>query len=213
MIKNGKDLLFLVFFNALTHVCTLCFRKRAILMHSCFVTYTLVSIIIDIKHVFKRLQIPMANYRKAILIFSFFYQVCPLLITVYKKMNMHFMYVHLCVCFIIHLLHMHYVTVVFRVMNYNDSNHWMILFFVNLLEMCTNLCLVCNYEDIYVLVAVVTECICPYVLMYIRKKSRNSVERFVCLNTTSPPFVNNRRVIVCSTASLNDTNNLNSENK
>lgn len=203
---------FLVSFNVLTHLGTLWYSKRAILLHSSFVTYTLISIIIDVKDVFKRLRIPMVQYRNAIMIFSLFHLVNPLLMTVHVEMNKYFVYAHLCACFILHIVHMHYVTIVFRLMNYKDRKHWILLFIANILEMCTNVCLICKYYDTYVYTAIITECVCPYVLMYVRKKSRRSVERFTRLNSHSPNINiqrNNhnviRRVIVFNTPSTLNT--------
>ena len=203
---------FLVSFNVLTHIGTLWYSKRAILLHSCFVTYTLVSIIIDVKDVFKRLRIPMVQYRNAIMIFSLFHLVNPLLMTVRVEMNKYFVYAHLCACFILHIVHMHYITIVFRLMNYKDRKHWILLFIANALEMCTNVCLICEYYDTYVYTAIITECVCPYVLMYVRKKSRRSVERFTRLNSHSPNIniqrINHnviRRVNVCTTPSILST--------
>ena len=212
MIKNGTDLIILVTFNVLTHIFTLCYNKRAILMHSCFVTYTLISIILDVKHVFKRLSIPMIKYRQAILLFSLLHQISPILITVRNETCKKFVYVHLCTCFILHIVHIHYVTIVFRRMNYKDHKHWRILFVVNVLEICTNICLICDHKNIYVFVAIVTECVCPYVLMYVRKKSRNSVEIFAHFNSNRI-HVNNKRVIICGTTALSSVTNLNKNSK
>ena len=189
-------LLCCVSFVVLTHVCTLCFGRSAILMHSCFVTYTLISIILDFKDVFKRLQIPKTKYRKAIVLFSLLYQINPILMTVRIKTNV---YVHLCACFMLHTCHMHYVTVVFRVMNYKDHKHWMILFVVHVLEMCTNVFLVWEHEKKYLYAAIVTESICPYVLMYIKKRSKRLVS---CVNF-DPSRVNNRRMILYNRSSVN----------
>ena len=203
---------FLVCFNVLTHLGTLWYGKRAILLHSSFVTYTLVSIIIDVKDVFKRLRIPMVKYRNAIMVFSLFHLVNPLLMTVRVEMNKYFVYAHLCACFILHIVHMHYVTIVFRLMNYKDRKHWTLLFITNALEMCTNLCLICEYDYMYGYTAIITECVCPYVLMYVRKKSRHSIERFTRLRSLSPntniEHVNKnviRRVIVFNTPSTLNT--------
>ena len=184
-------LLLTVAFGLLTNICTLCYGKHAILLHSCFVTYTLMSIVIDFKNVFKRLRMPMLKYRKAIILFSLLYQIIPILITVHI-VNIYTICVHLCACFMLHVFHMHYVTVVFYKINYKDCDHWMILFFVHLLEMCTNVLLICD-SSIYVYIAIVTECVCPYILIYIRKKR---VRRFIRQNATSR--VNNVRMIIYS---------------
>ena len=176
---------FLVSFNVLTHLGTLWYGKRAILLH----------------------------YRNAIMVFSLFHLVNPLLMTVRSKiMSKHFVYAHLCACFILHLLHMHYVMIVFRLMNYMDRKHWTLLFITNALEMCTNVCLICEYDDMYGYTAIITECVCPYVLMYVRKKSRHSIERFTRLRSLSPntniEHVNKnviRRVIVFNTPSTLNT--------
>ena len=154
----------------------------------------------------------MVKYRNAIMVFSLFYLVNPLLMTVRVKMSKHFVYAHLCACFILHIVHMHYVTIVFRLMNYKDRKHWILLFIANALEMCTNVCLICEYYDMYVYTAIITESVCPYVLMYVRKKSRRSVERFTRLNSHSPNIniqrINHnviRRVNVCTTPSILST--------
>ena len=194
-------LLFMVSFSVLTNMCTFCYGKHAILMHSCFVTYTLISIIIDFKDVFKRLRMPMKKYRKAIVLFSLLYQIIPTLMTIHI-VNIYTMFVHLCACFMLRVFHMHYVTVVFHRMNYKDRDHWMILFVVHLLEMCTNVLLICEYNSMYVCIAIVTECVCPYVLMYIRKKSKHIVQRFIRQNST-PHINNNGRMITYSINVLN----------
>ena len=171
-LNYGMNPLVLVYFNLLTNVCTMYFGKRAIFIHACFVTYTLITIVIHVKAVFVRLKLPLMRYRQFIILFS--------------------MYVHLLACFFIHLFHMQYITTVFQLMNYKDDKHWMILLLLNVLEMCTNLCLVCNYDATYLYTAIVTECMCPYVLMYVRKRNRRPVERF---SHRTPVNVPNARVI------------------
>ena len=193
---NGTNPLVLMYFNIITIICTLFFGKRAIFMHACFVTFTLITIVIHVKAVFVRVKLPLMRYRQFIILFSLFHLINPLLMTMNIRMKMYCMYVHLLACFLIHLFHMQYITTVFELMNYKDDKHWMILLLLNILEMCTNLCLVCNYDATYLYTAIVTECMCPYVLMYVRKRNRRSIERFSRLNSNITAVnVPNARVI------------------
>ena len=165
-------------------------------MHACFVTFTFISIIIHVKAVFIRLKFPLMKYRQFIILFSLFHLLNPLFMTMNIRMKMYCMYVHLLACFFVHLFHIQFITTVFQLMNYKNNKLWTILLLLNVFKICTNLCLVCQYDITYLYTAILTECICPYVLMYVRKRSRHQVERFSRLNSNRTPVnVPNARVI------------------
>ena len=194
-------------FNVLTLFSTLYYGKHAIFLHAIFVTYSLMSIIFDINDVFKRLKVPLKKYRNMILCFSVFNFIIPIFISCRFSIHLYILYAYVSFCFLLHILHMHYVTLVFRLMNYKDRKHWILLLMVNVLDIFTNLCIFCEYRT-YVLFAIMTECLCTYVLLYVRKRTRLCNQRFIYVTSVTQGQQvnnNNQRVVIYNTVSARNS--------
>ena len=168
-----------------TNSSTLAHGITNVLLHTSFVTYTLICILVDIKEIFKRLTIPYNKYRKFIIMFGWVHLLNPLVLLFEHK---YVVYVHLIMCFILHVMHIHYIILVFRKMNYIDRYYYKILLFLNICEVFTNLCLICKYKDMYKYAAIMTESVCACSLTYKRKRPihrKRNVTSFIIIQNAA----------------------------
>ena len=175
--------IWLIFVVLATNASTLAHGITNIILHSCFVTYTLICILVDIKEIFKRLTIPYNKYRKFIIAFGWVHLLNPMVQLFEHK---YAIYIHLILSFLLHLMHIHYIILVFRKMNYIDKYYYKILLFLNICEVLTNICVLCKYKDIYKYAAIMTESVCACSLTYKRKRPiyiNRNVHQFVVIRS------------------------------
>ena len=176
-----------ILFHLSTTFCTMVFKKDALLLHNVFVSYALVSILLDIEEVFKKLKIFWNEYRLFIISISFLQSINPILIFFGFRFAV---YSLLIVSFIVHVLHMHYITMVFREMKYKDKAHLKILLLLNVSEIFTNVCFICDHNFTYEYVAVLTESMCAYIIVYVTKKQKRNnhrTSRIIMASTLQQP--------------------------
>ena len=177
--------IWLIFILLATNASTLAHGITNVLLHTSFVTYTLLCILVDIKEIFKRLTVPYNKYRKFIITFGWVHLLNPLVLLFEHK---YVVYVHLIMCFLLHVMHIHYIILVFRKMNYIDKYYYKILLFLNICQVFTNLCLICKYKDMYKYAAIMTESVCACSLTYKRKRPihrKRNVTSFIIIQNAA----------------------------
>jgi hypothetical protein len=159
--------LWLISIVLVTNCTTLVLGVKCVLFHTMLVTYTLMSVLVDVKEIFRRLKVPYNKYRRFIFVLGFVHLINPLLLIFEHE---YIIYVHFVMCFLLHLFHTHYIVLVFRNMKYIDKYYYKILILLNVCEVFSNLCLICVYKDSYEHCAIITESICACIFTYKRRQ-------------------------------------------
>ena len=184
LVKLHMNPLWLISIVLVTNCTTLVLGVKCVLFHTMLVTYTLMSVLVDVKEIFRRLNVPYNKYRRFIVVLDFVHLINPLLLIFEHE---YIIYVHLVMCFLLHLFHIHYIVLVFRSMKYIDTYYYKILVLLNFCELITNLCLICAYNDSYEHCAIVTESLCACIFTYKRRRptpARRNVQSFVIVTNT-----------------------------
>ena len=185
IIQLHMNPLWLISIILLTNCSTLIIGVKGVIVHTMFVTYTLMSILVDVKEMFRRLKVPYNKYRQFIIVLGCVHLINPLVLLFEFEIVI---YVHLVMCFFLHLFHTHYIVLVFRYMRYIDTYYYKILIILNVCEFLTNLCLICSYADSYEHCAIFTESICACIFTYKRKRptpARRNVNSFIVVSNTN----------------------------
>ena len=179
LFKLQMNPLWLIFIIVMTNCSTLTFGVNCVIVHTMLVSYTLMSILFDVKEIFRRLKIPYNKYRRFIIVLTCVNLINPLLLIFEHE---YIIYVQLVMCFLLQLFHINYIVLVFRSMKYIDTYYYKILVLLNFCELLTNLCLICAYKDSYEHCAIVTESLCACIFTYKRRRpthARRNVQSFV----------------------------------
>jgi len=161
-----RDRAFLMLFTMATLISTSTFGKSAFILHAAYVTHTLLSVLVDVEEIYKNVQIPFNNCRRFIITTGVLHLINPCLMLYSWKWTY---YLHLPICFSVHIFHLSYVRFVYRAVGYNDAVNWNTLMLLNFCEFVTNL-IVMQRPQMYSFVAIATESICPFVLTFRKKK-------------------------------------------
>jgi len=147
---------------------TIFFGRAGFLLHVFFVTNALVGELVRISDLYGNLPIPHETERRVIILIGYLHTINPILMHVWPVL----FYAHLPVCFAVHCCHMAYVCAAFRDMGYSDQGHICFLIILNLAEFMANVSVNLLGPQIYVICAIATEMLCPFLLTFKMKKSR-----------------------------------------
>jgi len=163
-----RSTLFILIFTIGTILCTASFGEKTFLLHVLYVTHMLSVVLIRLSDAYGSFKVPHNSLRKAILSVAFLHTVNPLLMTCHIK-NTVVMSVHVPLCLMVHVAHLSYVIYIFHDIGYSDMTHSFILVLLNCLEAATNI-LIMVHPTIYWRVALATEAVCPFVLVFKLKR-------------------------------------------
>jgi len=177
-----RDSFFLMIFATGTMLSTAAFRERTFLLHCFYVTHMLLTVLVRLGDAYGRFPIPYNDLRQIIIVAGMLHLINPLLMLVQIK---HAILVHVPICVLVHILHLSYVMFIFDDMGYSDSRHTLILVLLNCLEAATNFAIMA-YPNAYFLLALATEAICPFVLIFRMKRGRKGNGRCCCGKKVRP---------------------------
>jgi hypothetical protein len=128
---------------------TIFLGRDAFIGHVCIVTFLLLVILHKINKLYGPFTNPHSLFLLAVLGGGSLHVVVPIIGTYFEVA----MYVHLGICFMVHVLHLAQCYIVLRDISYKDNEFMAILLIVNLAEMVVNLVFVFRdlfSEDVYI---------------------------------------------------------------
>lgn len=147
-------------------------EEKAFFYHVVFVTNALLLETHKLNATFGKFKNPYKKFEIFLYVAGYLHIINPALMFKYPEV----VYIHVPVCFTIHVFHMIDVQLVFSHANLHDPFHFIMLLILNLLELATNVAFVfaADYQDVYTSLALTTEVTCLMILAIKLQKKKHT---------------------------------------